>query len=469
MPSSNHPSASAVLGAILVRTAGARLRSALTTATIVSAVVAAAAVAVTPVATAASTDEWPSFRGDGAQGVADEQSLPDSWDVASGRNVRWTSEIPGTGHSSPVVAGGRLYVTTAVSSSDGELILGDDGGIDLAKDAERTFAWRLYALDAKTGEIFWNKEPYQGRPRANRHVKSSQSNATPATNGDMVVAIFGSEGMVAYDDDGGERWRVDLGVLDPGLFGDSNSQWGHASSPVIDGNRVFVQVDRHADSFIAAYDLATGEELWKVERQEKPVWATPTVHRDGSGRAQLIVLGGEFDRGLDPATGRELWRFGRDLQVKTPTPFVAGDRIVLSGGYRGKELHAVAVDAEGTVDGDELLWTSESGGPYTSTPVAYGDLLYFVRDTGVFTVLDLATGERVHRERLDDNFSASAIASDGRIFLTSETGVVHVRSARAPFGEVARSDMGEPCMATPAVANETLYMRCRSKVTAVGD
>ena len=416
----------------------------------------------------ANSSEWPGFRGEGATGIADGQALPDSWHPASGRNIRWSTEIPGAGHSSPVVAGGQLYVTTAVSSDAGELILGDDGGIDLATDSERTFAWRLYALDAKTGKILWNKEPYQGRPRANRHVKSSQSNATPSTNGDMVVAIFGSEGMVAFDKDGGERWRVDLGVLDPGLFGDSKSQWGHASSPVIDGDRVFVQVDRHADSFIAAYDLATGEELWKVERQEKPVWATPTIHRSG-GRAQLIVLGGDFDRGLDPATGRELWRFGRDLQVKTPTPFVAGDRIILSGGYRGKELHAVAVGAEGTVDGDELLWTSESGGPYTSTPVAYGDLLYFVRDTGVFTVLDLATGARVHRERLDDNFSASAIASDGRIFLTSETGVVHVRSAEAPFGEVARSDMGEPCMGTPAVANETLYLRCRTRVTAVGD
>ena len=418
--------------------------------------------------TAAASDEWPSFRGDGAQGIADEQSLPDSWDVESGRNVRWSTEIPGTGHSSPVVAGGRLYVTTAVGSDSGELILGDDGGIDLAKDGGRTFAWRLYALDAASGKILWHKEPYQGQPRANRHVKSSQSNATPTTNGDTVVAIFGSEGMVAYDQDGGERWRVDLGVLDPGLFGDAESQWGHASSPVIDGDRVFVQVDRHADSFIAAYALATGEELWKVERQEKPVWATPTLHRSGD-RTQLIVLGGDFDRGLDPATGRELWRFARDLQVKTPTPFVADDRIILSGGYRGKEVHAVAIDAEGTVESDELLWTSEAGGPYTSTPVAYGDLLYFVRDTGVFTVLDLETGARVHRERLDDNFSASAIASDGRIFLTSENGVVHVRSAEAPFAEVARSDMGEPCMATPAVANETLYLRCRTKVTAVGD
>ncbi|MDX1384265.1 MAG: PQQ-binding-like beta-propeller repeat protein, partial [Thermoanaerobaculia bacterium] len=210
----------------------------------------------------------------------------------------------------------------------------------------------------------------------------------------------------------------------------------------------------------------TGAELWKVERQEKPVWATPTIHETGE-RTQLIVVGGDFDRGLDPVTGRELWRFARDHEVKTPTPFVAGDVIVLAGGWRGKELHAISVAAEGEVSGDELIWTSESGGPYTSTPVAYRGRVFFARDTGIFNVLDLETGATLHRRRLGTTISASPVASDGRVYFVSEVGDVHVLSAEPPFEELTVVDMGEPCMSTPAIADGAMFLRCRSTLWAI--
>ena len=419
-------------------------------------------------ASTADADFWPSFRGEFARGVADGSPLPERWDPASGANVRWRAEIPGASHSSPIVWGDRAYVVTAVTDGESELVLGDAGGISLAGEREKTFSWRLYALDTATGEVVWQREAYAGAPRAGRHVKSSQANATPATDGDTVVAIFGSQGMVAFDADGGERWRVDLGVLDPGLFGDSSSHWGHASSPVLYDGRVFVQVDRHSGSFVAAYDLASGERLWRFERDEKPVWATPTIHR-AADRTQLIVVGGDFDRGLDPATGRELWRFRRDLEVKTPTPFVAGERIILAGGYRGKELFAVDASAEGLVDEAALAWTSAPGGPYTSTPVAYRDRLFFVRDTGIFNVLDPATGESLHRERLAGTYSASPVAGDGKVYLAGEDGVVRILSAEAPFAELAAVDMGAPCMATPAIAAGTIYLRCGTGLWAVAE
>lgn len=417
-------------------------------------------------APAATADHWPSFRGESAAGVVDGDPLPASWDPASGANVRWTAEIPGVAHSSPIVWGERAYVVTAVTEDEPELVVGDEGGIRLAGDREARFSWRLYALDAATGEVVWQREAYAGQPRAGRHVKSSQANSTPATDGESVVAIFGSEGMVAFSAAGEERWRVDLGVLDPGLFGDATSTWGHASSPVIHDGRVFVQVDRHADSFVAAYDLATGGELWKVGRDEKPVWATPTIHQTAE-RTQLIVVGGDYDRGLDPATGRELWRFPRDFQVKTPTPFVTGDTVILAGGYRGKELFAVDVAAEGLVEGEELVWTSEPGGPYTSTPVAYRGRLFYVRDTGIFNVLDPASGESLHRERLEGTFSASLVAGDGKLFLAGEDGIVRVHSAESPFQQLAAVDMGAACMATPAIAGGTLYLRCGSTLWAI--
>jgi len=415
---------------------------------------------LTPAPSAA--ENWPSFRGPFARGVADDHGLPAEWNLAAGQHIRWTAEIPGLGHSSPIVWGDRLFVTTAVSPAAGVLVLGDQGGTRQAGD-EGAFSWRLYCLDQASGEILWQREAFAGKPRAPRHVKSSQANATPATDGKIVVALFGSEGLVAWDFTGKELWRKDLGILDPGLFGDPSSHWGHASSPVIHGGRVFVQVDRHRDSYVAAFDAASGRELWRVARDEKPVWATPTIHEEG-GRAQLIVVGGDFDRGYDPETGKELWRFPRDYEVKTPTPFVAGDLVVLSGGYRGQPLYTVAAGAAGTA---AAVWTSEPGGPYTSTPVAYEGLLYFVRDTGILTVLDLATGAQVYRERLDSTFSASPVAGDGKVFLTGEDGVVTVLAAGKELRVLSRNDFGEPTMATPAIASGTLFFRTRGKVVAI--
>lgn len=415
---------------------------------------------------------WPSFRGHFARGIADGQNLPTSWDVTSGTNVRWEREIPGTSHSSPIISGGKLFLVTAVSEeSQGNrtpFALSDGDVVNPKADLEQTFSWQLHSFDAATGEPLWQREAYAGAPRTARHPKASQANATPSSNGETVVAIFGSQGMSAFDHAGNLLWNVDLGVLDPGLFGDADSHWGHASSPTIHQDKVFVQVDRHANSFIAAYSLASGEEVWKVERQEKPIWATPTIHKI-NGTTQLIVVGGDFDRGLDPNTGEELWRFARDFQVKTPTPFVANGKVILAGGYKGKELFAVQANATGLVEGDELAWTSDNGGPYTSTPVAYGNHLFFVRDTGIFNVLDVDTGKRLHRERTDSGFSASPVASDGKIYFAGEDGMVSVRSAEAPFAVIAANDMDEPCMSTPAIANETLYVRCRTKLWAIGN
>ncbi|MEM6704777.1 MAG: PQQ-binding-like beta-propeller repeat protein [Acidobacteriota bacterium] len=427
-----------------------------------SAVLAASTLVAVLTSAAAASDSWPSFRGPFAAGVADGQRLPTTWNPSSGENVAWSVDLPGTGHGSLAIHSGRIYAVTAVTNAETELVLGDDGGP--VTDLEREFSWRLYCLDQKTGETLWMRETFAGPPRTSRHAKSSQANATPATDGKRVVALFGSEGMVAFDDAGEELWRKDLGVLDPGLFGSPQVHWGHASSPVIYEDRVFVQVDRHANSFIVAFDLATGRELWKLERQEKPVWATPTIHV-GANRTQLLVIGGDFDRGLDPATGEELWRFARDLQVKTPTPFVAGDLVILAGGYRGRELYALPANAQGLIS--EPTWTSDNGGPYTSTPVAYRDRIYFVRDTGIFNVLDLKTGETLHRRRLDGTYSASLLASDGHILLTSEDGVVRTLSAEPPFEELGAVDMDEPCMATPAIVDQTLFVRCRSKVWAI--
>ena len=183
----------------------------------------------------AFADHWPSFRGPNATGVAEGQDLPLHWDVDSMTNVRFKTAIPGLGHSSPIVWGDRVFLTSAVQSEAPKLALGSWIGIDLA-DEPVAHSWRLYCLDAATGRILWDAEAFSGPPRAKRHVKASQANATPATDGKTVVAIFGSEGIAAFDFEGRVLWRADLGKLDPGLLGDPASEWGHGSGRARLGN-----------------------------------------------------------------------------------------------------------------------------------------------------------------------------------------------------------------------------------------
>ena len=417
-------------------------------------------------------ENWPSFRGPLAQGVRDGEDLPTEWDVRTGRNVRFKTAIPGLGHSSPIVWGDRVFLTSAVGGTPAPLKLGDSGGIDLAEDPG-TLSWRLFCLSARDGRVLWEREAFAGGPRAKRHAKSSQANATPATDGRTVVALFGSGGLAAYDIEGGLKWKADLGPLNPGYFGDTTSEWGHGSSPVIDGDRVFVQVDRHAQSFLAAFDLASGRRLWTRDPNERPVWSTPTVHESG-GRRELIVVGGYHVRGYDVSDGHELWRFKDDAEVKTPTPFVAGDLIVLSGGYRGRPIVALKSGAtgdvsvpEGAASGPFLAWRTDPGGPYTTTPLAYQGLLYSVRDEGIAAAYDLATGQRIYQERTGATHAASPVASDGRLFVAAEGGEVLVVKAGRAFEVLARNDMGEPCMATPAIAGGTLFVRTQGHLYAI--
>lgn len=419
----------------------------------------------------AAAESWPRFRGPDGRGVAGGENVPESWDVKSGRNVRWKAEIPGLGHSSPIVWGERVFVTSAVSKERPALVFGDKGGISLADDGS-THSWRLLCLDAKDGKLLWNVEGASGPPRAKRHVKASHANATPATDGRSVVAVLGSE-LLAFDFDGRVRWRADLGPLNPGLFGDAKSEWGYASSPVLFENLAIVQVDRQRDSYLAAFDLATGARVWNLKREERPVWSTPLLV-NGAGRNELVVAGGYYNRAYDPKSGRELWRFKDEAEVKTPSPFAEGGVIVFSGGYRGRPMFAIKPGGSGDLSlphtassGPHLVWRSEPGGPYTSTPVAYRGLLFGVRDEGVLFAYDMASGERVWRERTGLTHAASLLASDGKVYVPSETGEMLVVKAGRGFEQIARNDMGEPTMATPAISGGVLYVRTSTHLYAI--
>jgi outer membrane protein assembly factor BamB len=424
----------------------------------------------------AGAQNWPQFRGTNASGVADNQQTPTSWDATKSQNVVWKTPIPGLSHASPVVWGERVFIVTADSSDPSPTYVPKDRGISLARDEVR-HAWRIYALDKRTGRILWQQTAHEGVPRARRHIKATQANATPVTDGRTVVALMGSEGLYAYDFSGKLLWKQDLGVLNPGLWDDPNSSWGHGSSPVIHRGLVIVQADGHKQSFIAAYNLKDGKQAWRVERGEITSWSTPTLVEAG-GRAELVANGGRFIRGYDPQTGRELWRFNdNNTEVKQQAPLFAHGLVYVTGGYPpGRGMYAFRPGATGDItlkEGEQtsshLAWKSDKGSPYTTTPIVYGDLLYAVSDGGVLSAFEARTGRPVYQERLPSSFSASPVAADGKLYLSSEDGDVFVVRAGPKFELLATNPVGEPQMATPAITEGMLILRAHRHVYAVAD
>ena len=425
------------------------------------------------VTAAEAQTNWPAFRGANTAGVS-STAVPTSWDLASSRNVAWKTPIPGLAHSSPIVWGDRVYVTTAVAASGRPAVKTGDvekSGIDSATDTG-PHTWRLIALDRQTGRIVWDRAVHQGAPRMKRHVKASHASATPVTDGRVIVALMGSEGLFAFDLNGNQKWRVDLGVMDVGLVDDPSYQWGPASSPVIFGDRVIVQNDRHKDSFLAAYDLATGKELWRTTHDEYPSWATPLIVRM-SARNEVVTNAGKHIRGFDPATGRELWRLAdANTQVKVPSPVIAGDFVIVTGGYPpgGRPIYAVRPGGTGTVGKGVVAWQTSRGAPYTGTPLVHNGIVYVCTDNGILSAYDAGTGDRIYQQRVSaeaGGFSASPIAAGDRIYLASEEGDVFVLQAGREFKLLATNRMGEVTMATPAAAGNTLIVRTQTQLVGI--
>jgi outer membrane protein assembly factor BamB len=424
--------------------------------------------------TAVSAQQWPSFRGVGSSGVAAAGSPPVAWDLAGSKNVAWSTPIPGLAHSSPVVWGDRVFLTTSINTTSKAPDLTShavelEGSVDTGQHQ-----WKIYSLDRRTGKVLWEKVVVEGVPRVKRHGKASHASASPATNGKYVVVSMGSEGLYCFDMEGALQWKKDLGVLDVGWVDQPDTQWGPASSPIIDGDLVIFQDDRQrrASSHLIAFDLRTGKEVWRAKRDEIPAWATPVIHK-GASRQTIITNASRYIRGYDQRDGREVWQMADlqanppkgvgDGQVKVSTPVLAGDLAIVTGGWpsAARPIYAIRV-ADGT-----LAWKVDRGSPYTPTPIVYEDLLYVMTDNGVLGVYDVKNGERVYQRRIAEGaggFSASPVAAAGRIYFTSEDGLVYVVRAGRTFELMTSNDMREVCMATPAIANDMMIVRTRTRL-----
>ncbi len=426
----------------------------------------------------ATTGNWPSFRGPSAAGVADGQNLPDSWDGAKGTNIKWKARIPGLAHSSPVVWGNRLFVTTAISSlGEATFKHGLYGEGDASPDRS-IHRWNLYCIDKFTGQILWERTAYEGVPREKRHIKSTYANSTPATDGKHVIVFFGSQGLYCYSVDGRLIWKKDLGVLDLGAYDAPEYEWGTASSPIIYGDKVIVQCDTQKQDFLLAANIETGATVWKAEREELPSWGTPTIF-SGQGRVELIANASNFIRGYDPESGRELWRLAGSSQITAPTPIFSKDKIVVASGRRPEApIFVIRAGATGNItlgagrsSSDQIVWSRQQRGPYMPTPLIYGDFLYVLANQGILDCYELDSGKEIYRQRIPHQgggFSASPIAADGKIYLSSEDGDVFVAKAGSDFVLVSTNPMGERLMATPALSDGTMFVRAEHHLFAIG-
>lgn len=428
--------------------------------------------------TSASSDDWPSFRGREASGVSDHQDLPDTWSPASGLNILWRTPIPGLAHSSPIVWGDTIFVTSAISSRPTATFKPGLYGDGDASDDQSVHRWMLYALDKRTGAVKWERTAAQAVPGNKRHIKSTYASASPATDGRVVVAWFGSQGIFAYDMNGGLRWSVDLGRVDMGAYDIPAYEWGPASSPIIWNNLVIVQCDTQADSFLLALNASTGETVWKTEREELPSWGTPTVVTTAAG-PELVTNASNFLRAYDPNSGRELWRLAGSSKLTAPTPiFASGLHIIASGRAPERPIFAVRPGArgdltlaKGAADSAQVAWSKTGRGSYMPTPLAYRGILYVLANNGVFDAYEPATGKEIFRQRLPlvgSGYSASPVAADGKIYLSNEDGEMLVIEAGPVFRHIATNTMGETIMATPALSERVMYVRGASTLFAVG-
>jgi outer membrane protein assembly factor BamB len=423
------------------------------------------------------TENWPQFRGHNASGIAAGQDLPLNWDVKTGTNILWKKPIPGLGHSSPVVWGDRVFVTTAVGEGKEAYLKVGRYGESPDNPEDFVHHYKVYCLNRRTGDIIWEKTAFSGKPKVARHIKSSHANCTPATDGKHLLVFFGSQGLYCYDLDGKLLWTKDLGYLDAGAFDVPEIQWGFGSSPIIYEDKVIVLCDVNNQSFITALDLETGKDIWRTLRDENPTWGTPTIHKS-ENRTQVIVNGYKLIGSYDVETGKAIWWMHGGGDIPCPTPVISKGLVFITNAHgRMRPIYAIKLEAEGDISlaGDEksnqyIPWFYPRRGSYQPTPLVLDDLLYVADNGGILTCYVADTGEEIYRNPIGgdiSSYSASPVAADGKLYFSDEYGNIHIVKAGPKYEHLAANSMDEICMASPAISGKTLFVRARSYLYAI--
>ncbi len=429
--------------------------------------------AVVPGASA-PTVNWPAFRGAGAAGIGDGVDAPVEWDLESGDGILWSVDVPGLGNSSPVVWGDAVFLTTAVAKGAEQKIRTGLTGAGDPVDESVEHRWLVLAFDKKTGRQLWETEVGRAVPLTKRHFKATQANSTPVTDGEHLVVVFPTAGLACLGLDGEIHWQHELGSLNAGAFTDPTIEWGFASSPFLYGSTVIQQVDVHGGQYIAAWDLGSGDKVWRTERQVAPSWATPNVLPGPEG--DELVVNGSTIHGYDPKSGEELWSLAPNSELVIATPVIGNGRAYISAGYPPvKPIYAIEPGLRGAheVDpraGDEAVaWSHGIGGAYMPTPLLYRGIFYIVHHNGRIVAYDAASGVAIYKSRFSKGgtFTGSPVAVNGKLYMGTEEGRLYVLMAGPKYQELAVNEIQEPLMATPAVSEGVLFLRTPSRLIAV--
>ena len=430
-----------------------------------------ALLAISSLTTVGSAANWPQWRGPDGSGISTEKNLPAAWTPTT--NIKWKAAIPGRGHSSPIVWGNRVFVTTAV---EGDVVAGAKAAKHMLGDkefvhpdsigADRKHQFKVIALNRESGKVVWEATAWEGTPYDNRHRKSSYAASTPATDGKMVYAFFGTEGLYAYDFNGKLAWKAQLGNM-------ANLGMGTGTSPILFENLVIVQCDEDngEGSFIVALDKKTGKEAWRTPRKIQISWSTPLLVKSAT-RSELITSGTETVISYDPATGKELWRHKGLESNAIPSPVANSDMVYLVAGFPAKIAMAIKLGGNGDLTGTpNVPWKYAKGTAYVPSPILYGDYLYLTTDRGILTCIDAKTGEVKYeggRIPIPATFTASPVAFEGKILMTSEDGDTFILKAGPKHEVLATNSVGEPVYASPAIADGSIYIRGEKNLYRIG-
>lgn len=435
-------------------------------------------LAVCLATTAAAGDRWPQFRG-GLSDGATQTALPRVWDQQ--QNTRWKVSVPGEGWSCPVIWEDRLFLTTAVNQdqeTQPEQYAGG-GGRQRSDLTKQTYRWQVLCLDPATGKEIWRRTAKEGQPAIPRHSSNTYATETPLTDGERVYAYFGMAGLFCFDVDGKPLWEKDLGVFE------MRAGWGTSSSPVLFAGRLFVQVDNEQQSFLVAFEAATGRELWRVPRDERSQYSSPVVWQN-SHRSELIV-GGMVCRSYDPETGRLLWSLDMQKGRSSATPLAVGDRLYVGTEFRdrggaddgGGFLFCVKPGGDGDLStapdsppGEFIQWKTERAGIQMASPVlCQGHLYLLERRSGILHCLNAETGAVAFRNRVPraKPFWSSPWTDGEMVYCLDDDGTTHVLQGGPELIVVEQNRLDEQTWSSPAIANGSIFLRTAGHLYRIGD
>ncbi|MDB5392061.1 MAG: outer rane biosis protein BamB [Planctomycetaceae bacterium] len=418
-------------------------------------------------------DNWPSWRGPTANGIAPAGANPPTkWDAKT--NIKWKVEIPGRGSATPIVWGDQVFVLTSMTTDreakPEELPKPDPRFVEKTKPSNHFQRFEVLCFDRQTGELRWRKTAAEAVPHEGHHDTHSYAGGSPATDGKRLYASFGSFGIYAYDLTGNLLWKRDLGRLHT-RFG-----WGEAVTPVVHGDSLVLNWDQEADSRLIVLDAATGETRWEVPRDDKSSWNTPAVV-PFNGKTQVIVNGTKRVRSYDLADGKEIWEVGGMTVNAIPSPLVADGIAYVMSGYTGAAAVAVPLSSTGDLTTPEkttsgtVAWRYDKGTPYVPSPILVDGRLYFTKaNTQVLTVLDAKTGKPIGTsERIPGatSFYASPAFAAGHLYFSDQSGTTVVIKPSDQWEVVATNKLDETIDASPVIVGKTLFLRTAKHLYAI--